>query len=191
MKYQHCHINSFATSIHLGLTWYIYRILHVHAYPIHTPTSTDWWGIPAIREEVDVCVWYPGLFGCCQQSLEMCDVAMHSSIADQPQKVKSTTLTLDFVKSSNQLRPCVEGVVFYCHIDSYYVLWVWAQYHYMYRGYCGAGNTIIVYSFMQPWICMCPVVSYNADTRAWCHQSNRWCVILLCIMLWSHKQITM
>ena len=68
------------------------------------PTSTDWRGVPAIRKEMNKAIIDPSLFGCCEESLQVSDVAVYPSITDKTKEVKTTILTLDLVKGCQQLR---------------------------------------------------------------------------------------
>ena len=62
------------------------------------------------------------LLGCQQQSLQVSDVAVHSSITDQAKEVESAILGFGFVKCLDECRLGGEGFFLNRHVDRNYVL---------------------------------------------------------------------
>lgn len=67
------------------------------------PTSADWRGVSAVREEMDKGVADPSLLGCREEGLQVSNVAMHPAITDKTKEVETTVLTLHLLKGSHQL----------------------------------------------------------------------------------------
>ena len=67
--------------------------------------------VSAVSEEVNERVGHPGLLGCCDDRLQVCDVTVHPAIADQSQHVEAATTLLGAFQRRLQHLVAVETAV--------------------------------------------------------------------------------